>query len=143
VKKKNLPPPPPTALPAVTWAVDKALPPEALKAVEEGLLEWDKQFLSPCGALHMAGNAAEWVADWYEKDAYSKDAFRDPSGPKAGTAHVIRGGSYLSDKDDDISTFRRSHPTDEKGKTGCDKGGRPFVGFRCAKSIEVVRKAAP
>jgi formylglycine-generating enzyme required for sulfatase activity len=49
---------------------------------------------SPYGALDMAGNAWEWVADWYQKDYYSKGPVKNPKGPDAGTNHVLRGGSW-------------------------------------------------
>lgn len=46
---------------------------------------------SPYGALDMAGNAWEWVADWYEP--YSTDSQTNPTGPDSGKFKILRGGS--------------------------------------------------
>ena len=53
---------------------------------------------SPYGALEMAGNAQEWVADWYDADYDSPPVVRNPQGPESGTFRVLRGGSFLHDQ---------------------------------------------
>ncbi len=85
----------------------------------------------------MAGNAAEWIADVYEK-GYSCDppSHRNPSGPATGDVHTYRGGSYLSALDADLSVYTRKAATDPLTKSGCVREG-PFIGFRCAKSLDV------
>ena len=48
---------------------------------------------TPAGIFDLAGNAAEWCADWY--GAYATGAkVLDPSGPAEGDRRVVRGGAY-------------------------------------------------
>lgn len=51
---------------------------------------------SPEGALDMAGNVAEWTADWFGADYYAASPEQDPAGPGDGDNRVIRGGSFTS-----------------------------------------------
>ena len=44
------------------------------------------------GALDMAGNAMEWVADWYSTTYYTKRVRDDPTGPETGSIKIEKGG---------------------------------------------------
>ncbi len=77
---------------------------------------------SPYGALDMAGNVWEWVANWYDSDYYVRSPKRNPTGPDSGDARVLRGGSWGFDQIN-VRTAHRSRNLPD--------GRSPSVGFRC------------
>jgi sulfatase modifying factor 1 len=70
------------------------------------------------GVQDMSGNVEEWTADWYSESIGVGPA------PRAGAAHVLRGGGWLSPPSQSRTTARDWGSAVEAG---------PNVGFRCAR----------
>ena len=83
---------------------------------------------SPYGALDMAGNVWQWVADWYQSGYYATlgNNASNPQGPASGDGRVLRGGSWDGNLDDVRSAYRNwSDPTITFDS----------IGFRCSRSL--------
>lgn len=91
-----------------------------------GLLPTGK---SPYGVLDMAGNAAEWVADWYDASYYTFtpfDGWMNPKGPSVATdARAMRGGAYSWPAVLQRNSARSS-----------SSGSTKYAGFRCAHDVQ-------
>ena len=86
-----------------------------------------KEGRSPYGLHHMAGNAAEWVEDWFGIDYYATMPDRNPHGPANGRYKVVRGGSWKSAPALLRTATRSGASPNQRAAT---------IGFRCARSAQ-------
>lgn len=102
--------------------------------VESGILINVGEFptgASPFGVLDMAGNAWEWVSDWYGEDYYANAQADNPIGPESGNLRILRGGGSLTVDVFGSSEYRATY------RLAVDPQTRdPFFGFRCVQNID-------
>jgi eukaryotic-like serine/threonine-protein kinase len=92
----------------------------------------------PFGALDMAGNVWEWVADYYSTGYYALSPEHNPPGPEASSTdrRVLRGGSF-QDVWTDLRVSKRGSalgPIPDASYDAPDREGEHSskIGFRCA-----------
>ena len=78
---------------------------------------------SPFDVLDMAGNAREWVNDFYDFRGYRGVPTANPPGLESGLTRVLRGGSWIDPADRVRAAARDSNVPD---------GRDNLSGFRCA-----------
>ncbi|MCA9532391.1 MAG: SUMF1/EgtB/PvdO family nonheme iron enzyme [Myxococcales bacterium] len=78
------------------------------------------------GLEDMAGNVSEWVSDWH--GGYPEGHVRDPMGPAAGGARVLRGGSWEMSHPGAVSVTLRGQ--------GVATSRAAYAGFRCARDAQ-------
>ncbi len=96
---------------------------------------------NPYGIQDLAGNVAEWCADWFSQTYYAelrpdpnRAAHRDPKGPDTSSdpaepgvwKRVVRGGSWLSTPADYRVSARAREAPDFTAS---------WLGFRCVRDI--------
>jgi serine/threonine-protein kinase len=79
--------------------------------------------VSPYGALDMAGNVYEWVADYFSTTYYASSPPSNPTGPDSGKYRVMRGGSWQLEMER-LLTYEREVSQPSYGNSN--------LGFRCA-----------
>lgn len=90
--------------------------------------------VSPYGVFNMAGNVAEWVADWYDSAYYQHGTDRNPKGPDQGTSKAFRGGGWV-DSTLSVRAGQRNG-TDPTSKMN-------WLGFRCARDAASAASGQP
>ena len=78
------------------------------------------------GLYNMIGNVWEWCSDWFSPTFHINGPRQNPQGPPAGTAKVIKGGSYMCHK----SYCNRYRLGARTSNTPDSATGH--MGFRCA-----------
>jgi formylglycine-generating enzyme len=80
--------------------------------------------------LDMAGNAWEWVKDFYAADYYSRGPKDNPPGPTEGAERVLRGGGYIQRDGAGPFEFRATYRLAQSPDVR-----DPAFGFRCAANV--------
>ncbi|MEM9488740.1 MAG: formylglycine-generating enzyme family protein [Myxococcota bacterium] len=97
-------------------------------AAAPGALRWSE---SPYGTYDMAGNAAEWVQDYFGVAGYeglpTSNPVRDVPDPRIRDIRVRRGGSWAEPKFIGRTYYRTPARVNER---------QPWVGFRCARDLD-------
>ncbi len=83
------------------------------------------------GLHQTVGNVWEWCSDWWHPSYYARSPRTDPTGPDAGFARVMRGGSYLC-HDSYCNRYRNAARSSNTPDSSMGNAG-----FRTAASLPV------
>ena len=87
------------------------------------------------GVAQASGNVSEWVSDVYDEAYYEKGPDQNPTGPKRGSYHVVRGGHFGSGELDQLKLTRRDARSPGRSSI--------YFGVRCARTPVVEPEDAP
>ena len=122
-----------------SWPVDWN---EAWKLIRASSSEAGERRLAPVGSypggastygvLNLAGNASEWVWDWYNWSDYQNMPARNPRGMGPPWNHSLRGSPWF---DPYGSTSRVQDMSRCSARNSSHETRDPRVGFRCARTV--------
>jgi formylglycine-generating enzyme required for sulfatase activity len=79
---------------------------------------------TPEGIHDLAGNAWEWVSDWYAPNYFVTRSSQNPKGPSSGRYRVLRGGSWVPNpRNVRVSRRLRNYPSSRYDDNGFRCGG--------------------
>ena len=81
------------------------------------------------GLFNMAGNTWEWCADWFDAAWHITATYENPTGPPAGAARVMRGGSFLC-HESYCNRYRVAARTQNTPDSSAAN-----IGFRCVRDV--------
>lgn len=87
---------------------------------------------SPFGMMDMAGNASEWVADWYNWSDYAGLPARNPRVLEPQWNHGVRGSPWY-DPAGNVAWIQMMSRV--SARSSSHQSHDPRIGFRCARSL--------
>lgn len=112
---------------AWVWLDPASDPPASLRPVGDPAAGASRD-----GVCNLAGNATEWMADWYDPDAYESMSDMNPIGEGPPWNHAMRGGAWVFRYSDVDMMADHSRCA---ARNASHSGDDPRVGFRCAADL--------
>jgi formylglycine-generating enzyme required for sulfatase activity len=112
----------------VAWVLLRASPgrrgPQPIGSYPDGA--------SPYGIMDLAGNASEWVADWYNWNGYWEWPTRNPVGTQPPWNRSLRGSAWY-DPNGSLEWVQQQSRCSARNSSHETRD--PRTGFRCARSV--------